>query len=50
MCLVPAPCEREKMAVRSEKYLGCFFIEWKLILTNFNQMQVKQIVLKDFGG
>ena len=39
----------EKMVVRSEKYLGFFFIEWKLISTNFNQMQVKQIVLKDFG-
>ena len=29
---------------------GGFCEEWKLVSTNFNQMQVKQIILKDSGG
>ena len=61
MCLVPAPGEVCASRTDFFEYLrnfardvGCFsdFFceEWKLVSTNFNQIQVKQIILKDFGG
>ena len=39
-----------KMAVDVAQVCGGFCEEWKLLSTNFDQIQVKQIIFKDSGG
>ena len=56
MCLVPAPGEfwafknLEKWLSDVGSSCGGFCVEWKLVSTTFNQMQVKQIISKDSAG
>ena len=59
MCLVTAPIvfwasrnSRKDFSKPEKNDGGCggFFQEGKLVSTNFNQIQVKQINLKDSGG
>ena len=61
MCLVPALIiflsftqqfykNLKNMSVLAYSDGFCFCEEWKLVSTNLNQIQVKQIILKDSGG
>ena len=54
MCLVPALIVflsfTQQFKVVGPTYSDGFCKEWKLVSTNLNQIQVKQIILKDSGG
>ena len=57
MCLVPALIvflsftqQFFKNLKKKRSYSDGFCKEWKLVSTNLNQIQAKQIILKDSGG